>query len=200
MRSQRRGIVAGVLRIVPAGVLAWGLIGCDSPPDIVPITPPGVQPTRKAPDEEPAQAQGEMAAPALQTTAPTPTKTAEAAPAPPTAKGETKTTKGGVKYETLKEGTGPELRPGQAGQFLYEGRLQDGTVFDGNMQQRQPATFSLGRVIKGWQEGLPGMKVGELRRLTIPPEMGYGAQGSPPKIGPNATLIFDVELVGLPGQ
>src|ERR1700756_2419830 len=84
MRSQRRGIAAGLLRIVPAGGVAWGLIGCDSPPDIVPIAPPGAQVPRKAPDEEPAQAQGEMAAPALQATTPA-TQGVEYTQGPPTA-------------------------------------------------------------------------------------------------------------------
>jgi FKBP-type peptidyl-prolyl cis-trans isomerase FkpA len=198
--SKPEGIAGKLMRLIPAGVLGWALIGCDSPPDIQPIAPPGAQLPRKSPDEEPAQAQGEMAAPALAQAASQANKADAKPPAPPTAKGETKTTAGGVKYETLKEGTDPELKSGQTGEFLYEGRLEDGTVFDGNMKQRQPITFALGQVIKGWQEGLPGMKVGEVRKLTIPPELGYGAKGSPPKIPPNATLIFEVELVKIPGQ
>ena len=111
------------MRIIPAGVLGWALIGCDTPPDIQPIAPPGAAIPRKSPDEEPAQAQGEMAA-AARTQAPAqPRRSWRNPPALPTAKGETKTTPGGVKYETLKEGTGPELKAGQTGEFLYEGRL-----------------------------------------------------------------------------
>ena len=199
MRSKREGLAGHWMRILPVVAMGWMPIGCDSPPDIQPIAPPGAAFARKSPDAEPAQAQGEMAT-AAQTSTPQATKADEKPPATPTAKGETKTTAGGVKYETLKEGTGPELKSGQAGAFLYEGRLENGTVFDGNMKERLPTTFSLGQVVKGWQEGLPGMKVGELRKLTIPSEMGYGAVGYPPKIPPNATLIFEVELVSIPGQ
>jgi FKBP-type peptidyl-prolyl cis-trans isomerase len=83
----------------------------------------------------------------------------------------------------------------------YTGRLTDGTVFDSNVDPRfghvQPFSFVLGagQVIKGWDEGLVGMKVGEKKTLTIPPEKGYGARGAGNAIPPNATLIFDVELV-----
>jgi FKBP-type peptidyl-prolyl cis-trans isomerase FkpA len=189
------------MRIIPVGLLGWALIGCDTPPDIQPIAPPGAPPPRKSPDEEPAQAQGEMAAPAIAQAAAEAKKTEEKPPALPTAKGETKTTAGGVRYETLKEGTGPELKSGQAGKFLYEGRLEDGTVFDSTKQRNnEPYSTDLSRVIDGWKEGLPGMKVGEVRKLTIPAEKGYGAKGSAPKIPPNATLIFEVELVGIAGQ
>src|SRR5262249_47020623 len=136
---------------------------------------------------------GEMAAPALQAES-QPVKTVEYTPAPPTAKGQTKTTAGGVRYETLTEGTGRELKPGQAAQFLYVGKLEDGTVFEDHRKGR-PQEFTVGAgVIQGWQEALPGMKVGEVRKLSIPPKLGYGENGKGP-IPPNATLIFEVELV-----
>jgi FKBP-type peptidyl-prolyl cis-trans isomerase len=85
----------------------------------------------------------------------------------------------------------------------YTGRLQDGTVFDSNVDPKfghvQPFDFKLGAgmVIKGWDEGLVGMKVGEKKTLTISPEKAYGAAGIPPIIPPNATLIFDVEVTGI---
>src|SRR5665213_106710 len=85
----------------------------------------------------------------------------------------------------------------------YTGRLENGTVFDSNVDPKfghvQPFEFKLGAgmVIKGWDEGLVGMKVGEKKTLTITPDKGYGATGMPPAIPPNATLIFDVELVGI---
>jgi FKBP-type peptidyl-prolyl cis-trans isomerase len=200
MRSQRRGIAAGLLRIVPAGVLAWGIIGCDSPPDIMPIAPPGAQPPRKAPEEEPAQAQGEMAAPALQQTAP-PTKVVEYTPAPPTAKGETKTTKSGVKYETLKEGTGSELKGGQTGQFKYVEKLEDGTIVEDRSQRiSRPQELTLGEKLTGWREALPGMREGEVRKLTVPPALAYGAEGRKPDVPPNATIIYEVELVRILGK
>lgn len=79
----------------------------------------------------------------------------------------------------------------------YQGRLEDGTVFDDSHKRGEPISFTLGKgqVIKGWDQGIEGMSVGEKRTLTIPPELGYGAQGAGDVIPPNATLIFDVELV-----
>jgi peptidylprolyl isomerase len=132
-------------------------------------------------------------------------KSVEYPPAPPTAKGQTKKTPGGVEYETIKEGSGSELKSGQPADFLYVGKLEDGKVFDDSTRQsNQPATFTIGPgprgVIQGWQEGLPGMKVGEVRKLIVPPALGYGETGFLPKIPPNATLIFEVELVRIPGQ
>lgn len=84
----------------------------------------------------------------------------------------------------------------------YTGRLQDGTVFDSSIERGQPIQFMLGagQVIKGWDEGIYGMKVGEKKTLTIPPEKAYGAAGYPPVIPANATLIFDVELVDVTNQ
>ena len=79
----------------------------------------------------------------------------------------------------------------------YQGRLEDGTVFDDSHKRGEPISFTLGKgqVIKGWDQGIEGMSVGEKRTLTIPPELGYGEQGAGDVIPPNATLIFDVELV-----
>ena len=173
------GLVSGVF----LGVMGLVVVGCDAP-DIVPVVPPGAPMPKVSPDEDPAAAKGEMAA-ALGTET-TPVKNADYTPAPPTAKGETKTTKRGVKYETLEEGTGPELEGGQAGEFYYVGKLEDGTIFDSQSRQAgQPAEFTIGpKVIEGWQEGLPGMKVGETRKLTIPPVLAYGTSGSPPRSRP----------------
>ncbi len=197
MRVRYGTIAGGLVSGIFLGVMGLVVVGCDAP-DIVPTVPPGAPLPRTSPDAEPASAQGEMAAP-LRTETPPP-KAEDYTPAPPTAKGETKTTKRGVKYETLKEGSGPELKFGQRGEFLYEGKLEGGTVFDGNMQTGKPAEFPIGPgVIEGWQEGLPGMKVGETRKLIIPPVLGYGARGSG-KIPPDATLIFEVQLVQIKGN
>lgn len=196
MTSKRIGFVGRLLRILPVGVMGWAVIGCDTPPDIQPIAPPGAPVPRKSPDEDASQALGEVPAPAV-----IKEKQAQSRPpAPPTAKGETRTTAGGVKYETLTEGTGPELKFGETGSFRYEGRLEDGTVFDSNKEKGQLFPTNLGNVIDGWKEGLLGMKVGEVRKLTIPPALAYKEAGSPPKIPPNATLIFEVELVKIQGQ
>jgi FKBP-type peptidyl-prolyl cis-trans isomerase len=190
----------GLVGCVLAGVLGLVLVGCDAP-DIMPVSPPGAPIPRVSPDTDASSAQGEMAAPTIRPE----TAAVEAidyTPAAPTAKGETKSTKRGVKYETLKEGTGPELKPGQKAQFIYVGKLLEGDkVFDERGKVGPPAIFTIGReVIGGWQEALPGMKTGETRKLIIPPELGYGANGQPPKIPPNATLLFEVELVKIIGS
>jgi FKBP-type peptidyl-prolyl cis-trans isomerase len=109
------------------------------------------------------------------------------------------TTKTGLKYVDIKEGDGPSPQPGQTISVHYTGTLVNGTKFDSSVDRGQPLEFPIGRgrVIKGWDEGLMTMKVGGKRKLIIPPDLGYGAQGSPPKIPGNSTLIFDVELLGI---
>jgi len=135
----------------------------------------------------------------MRNTESTPAASVESIPAAPTAKGETRTTKGGVKYETLKEGTGPELKSGQEATLHYVGSLEAGKVFDTTRKSNEPRKFRIGvdLLIKGWAEAIPGMKVGETRKLIIPPSQGYGKEGKPPVIPANATLIFEVELVDI---
>jgi len=101
--------------------------------------------------------------------------------------------------ETLQKGNGELALTGQRISVHYEGKLQDGTVFDASRPRGQPLSFILGKgqVIKGWDLGVEGMLVGEIRRLTIPPEMGYGANGAGEVIPPDATLIFEVELLAV---
>jgi peptidylprolyl isomerase len=103
-----------------------------------------------------------------------------------------------LKAETLIPGSGPAIKNGQQATVNYVGALyKTGKVFDASWGKgKQPFQFTLGggQVIPGWDQGVLGMKVGERRRLTIPAELAYGAQGSPPKIGPNEPLIFDIDL------
>lgn len=102
-----------------------------------------------------------------------------------------------LKVEDLKEGTGTEATPGSTVSVDYTGWLEDGTKFDSSLDRGDPFTFQLGagRVIKGWDEGIAGMKEGGVRKLTIPPEMAYGDRTVGGGLIPaNSTLIFEVEL------
>lgn len=105
----------------------------------------------------------------------------------------------GLKYVDLKIGSGPEPAAGQTVRVHYVGRLLDGTKFDSSRDRGQPFEFALGQgsVIAGWDEGIKTMRVGGRRKLIVPPQLGYGAEGAGDKIPPNATLVFDVELLGI---
>jgi FKBP-type peptidyl-prolyl cis-trans isomerase len=146
-------------------------------------------------EEEPAaEALGESAAQAADAANVRPVNTADS---PPTEKGETVTTKSGLKYTTVRPGTGAPAKSGQTVTVHYTGSLPDGQVFDTSRNKGGTGfSFKLGTgmVIKGWDEGVAGMKVNEVRRLTVPPDLAYGREGRA-KIPPNATLLFDVELM-----
>ena len=125
----------------------------------------------------------------------------EAQPSAPATSGATegqeRTLPGGLKVIDVVVGSGPMAEPGKTVSVHYTGTLTDGTKFDSSLDRGQPITFPLGvgRVIRGWDEGLKGMRVGGKRKLTIPASMGYGDEGYAPVIPPGATLLFDVELV-----
>ena len=106
-------------------------------------------------------------------------------------------TPSGLEYWDIKVGTGAEAKSGQHVTVDYTGWLTSGKKFDSSVDRGQPFPFILGRaqVIKGWDEGVAGMKVGGKRQLRIPADLAYGVAGHPPQIPPNATLIFDVQLV-----
>lgn len=110
-----------------------------------------------------------------------------------------KITDSGLKYEDLIEGNGAEANAGQMVTVHYTGWLENGQKFDSSKDRNDPFRFKLGagQVIRGWDEGVAGMKIGGTRKLTIPANLGYGSRGAGGVIPPNATLIFDVELLAL---
>ncbi len=117
--------------------------------------------------------------------------------APTKVKGEGTKLPDGLQYWDIKVGTGATAQPHQTVKVHYTGWLADGKKFDSSVDRGEPISFSLDQVIKGWGEGVPGMKVGGKRQLRIPSDLAYGPNGRPAIIPPNATLIFDIQLLGV---
>lgn len=107
------------------------------------------------------------------------------------------TTASGLQYEVVSEGQGKQPTAKDKVTVHYAGWLPNGTLFDASYSRGAPATFPLGGVIGGWTEGVQLMKTGAVYRFVIPPKLAYGASGAPPVIGPNATLVFQVELLSI---
>ena len=108
------------------------------------------------------------------------------------------TTDSGMKYVDLKVGNGATPRMGQRVQVHYFGKLENGSEFENSYKLGRPAEFNIGPgLIPGWNEALQTMKVGGKRRIVLPPKLAYGAKGSPPRIPPNSTLTFEIELLGV---
>lgn len=105
------------------------------------------------------------------------------------------TTATGLKYEAVSEGSGSQPGPQDTVTVHYAGWLTDGTLFDSSYSRGQTIAFPLDRVIKGWTEGVQLMREGSTYRFVIPPGLAYGSRGAPPVIGPDATLVFQVELL-----
>lgn len=172
----------GAAKLVAGAAVAMLVAGAGA-------TPPATSPDQKTPPAQPA--------PAAEST-PSQTMPAEAKPTeakPTTEVPMTFTTAGGVQVEELKLGEGPAVPVGGAVVVHYRGTLADGTEFDSSYKRNQPAAFSLQRLIKGWQEGIPGMKIGGKRKLVVPWALAYGEQGRPPRIPEKADLTFEIELV-----
>lgn len=180
--------------VLAVAVVGW--CGC-KPPEIVPVAPPGMEYTQttEIPEDQRAEALGEASA---RQGSSKPLQDAKVA-ATATKPGEAGELPDGLKYETLKEGTGKVAQVGQQVTVHYVGTLPDGKEFDSSRRSGKPFTFSLGRgdVIKGWDMGVAGMKVGEQRRLMVPADLAYGAEGHPPVIPPNSPLNFDIELLSV---
>jgi peptidylprolyl isomerase len=170
------------MKALATAVIALSLVAC-------------ARPAADSTDDSTATQQEQTAAAA--------TPVAETAPAAPM--GDTfmmpanlQTMPSGLQYSIEKEGSGAQPQPGQIVSVHYTGWLTDGTKFDSSRDRNQPLQFPLGqaRVIRGWDEGIAAMKIGEIRTLVIPPGLGYGERGMGGVIPPNATLVFRVELVG----
>jgi len=163
-----------------------GAVGeTSTPPSAVQETPPSIpSPSSTPPLSSPPPVQP------MPLPQPTPPQ-----PAPP----QPVITPSGLSYLDMTVGMGPQPQAGQRVTVHYTGWLENGTKFDSSIERGQPFTFVIGQgqVIKGWDEGVMAMKVGGKRKLIIPPHLGYGAQGAGGVIPPNATLIFEVDLLGI---
>jgi FKBP-type peptidyl-prolyl cis-trans isomerase len=174
-----RSGIFGLLLTSSVLITSAGCSKLTEPPKPEPVQ--GEIPTTTAAEAKPAETKP--------TAAPTPTPSPAQPPPDPNAK---------LEIKDLVTGKGAEAKAGDTVKVHYVGTLKDGEEFDASKKHgNEPFTFELGkgRVIKGWDEGVAGMKVGGKRKLTIPPHLGYGARGAGPKIPPNSTLVFDVELV-----
>ena len=167
---------------------AFGLTACDSKSDSAgDASKPGASSRNSATGGSNAEGSGAAAG-----------KPTKVGPRDEAAKPETKTTASGLKYTVMKKGTG-KVNPKATDNVTvhYYGTLLDGTVFDSSVERKEPATFPLNRVIPGWTEGVQLMVVGDKFKFEIPANLAYGEQSPSPKIPPNSTLVFEVELLGI---
>ena len=191
-----------------AALLSVVIVGCSEPNNTMEVLPPGAQRKPNLEGLPEANVVGEQGAnvgnygASKEQAEPPEVLAAEAKPEEPLpAKpvGEQVTTKTGLKYQIYKEGTGAVAVPDSTAYVHYTGKFPDGNSFDSSRPRNKayPVVIGKSQVIQGWHEGINGMKVGERRVLTIPPSLAYGAEGQPPQIPPNATLVFDIELLGV---
>jgi FKBP-type peptidyl-prolyl cis-trans isomerase len=146
--------------------------------------------------DKPADTTADKTSPTTTPAAPASTSAAPAAASSPSK--EMKTTSSGLKYQVMKQGTGTASpKPTDTVKVHYHGTLLNGTVFDSSVERGEPISFPLNGVIKGWTEGLQLMKVGDKFKFEIPPDLAYGPSSPSPKIPPNSTLVFEVELLAI---
>ncbi len=180
------------------GLVVLAIPACGPPPETIPTLAPGVQRTLKEDEANPAQAKGEPGND-VDTTKPTVGAEEQVTP-PPVQPIAERTTPSGLKIAILQEGPGDEAKPGLATDVRYTAWVDGGRIFDSTQQKKALFHFVLGSgdALKGLDEGVVGMKKGERRRLTVPPALGYGEKGMESmKVPTNATLIYDVDLVGV---
>jgi peptidylprolyl isomerase len=193
------GFALGALLI---GAFGLGAFGCQQKQEAAPGEaakqgePAATQEATSAHDEH---AGHDHSAPAGTAANETPQASSSPAAPTPTSSANMTKTASGLKYTDLKVGDGPSPKPGQTCSVHYTGWLTNGTKFDSSLDRGQPFAFAIGQgqVIKGWDEGVMGMKVGGKRKLMVPPDLAYGPSGYPPVIPPNSELVFDVELLGV---
>jgi FKBP-type peptidyl-prolyl cis-trans isomerase len=185
-RDNLKGAVQNMTRLIASGILSalvlsivWGCETAEKPKDSRPAVPVTSRPAADAPatTSAPVKLSGEPA---------------EGAAASPEVKDVTE-----LQITEVKEGTGAMAEPGKTVFVHYRGTLTNGKEFDSSLRHGKPIDFVLGarRVIPGWDQGIKGMKVGGKRKLVIPPQLAYGPDGAGDDIPPNATLVFEVELV-----
>lgn len=175
--SKRRSLSLAIVLLLLLAAFTLGACSRQSPTESTPVEPQaGEGATDQPPAEEPT----------------------EQPLVPDKSPGKTKDVTD-LKIEDKVVGTGAEAKPGSTVDVHYTGWLTDGSKFDSSRDSGKPFRFTIGQgqVIQGWDEGIAGMKVGGKRRLFVPPTLGYGPQGYPPVIPPNATLVFDVELLSV---
>jgi len=167
--------VTAARSVTRSSILVAVLVGCQPPPRPAPVVAVATQAGEAQPDGSVAEADDVALSD----------------------ESDMEFTEGGVGIQELRVGKGVEAKPGMRLRVHYVGRLADGTEFDSSRERGESFAFELGDgiVLKGWDEGLAGMRVGGIRRLIVPSTLGYGKRGDPPKIPPNAVLEFDVELL-----
>jgi FKBP-type peptidyl-prolyl cis-trans isomerase len=177
--------------LLALGFTTWGC----GPPQVVEALLPGQVATRQVLPGEEAEALGEQAsAGAVQ---PPTAVDASIVSLQPTKPGESDRTADNLEWTTVKAGSGEQAAAGKLVRVHYVGTLADGTKFDSSRDRNEAYSFRIGvdQVIRGWHLGVAGMRVGEVRKLVIPPLLAWGAKGFPPQIPPNSTVVFEIELL-----